>query len=144
MWLAAAAPGLFAAVRRLEASDPNYHRAAAVLAERIGAELVPSEELPATGRRQLLAIRRRLHHGVPLGHDDCRQLEKLGARLGAAGLAAELAHAERLAADARARRLAPGAPGRLGVRPAARDDRRPGRCDPGQAGRCGGHHAGHA
>lgn len=104
LWLDAAAPEVFALVRRLEAAAADYRGAAALLAELIGAQLVPSDQLSTAERRQVLAVRRRLHHGVPLSGEDCRRLEKFTVRLGAAaagagGLGVGLAHAEQLAAD---------------------------------------------
>jgi lantibiotic biosynthesis dehydratase-like protein len=98
LWLAAGAPDLFATVRRLEAADTSYRAMAAALAERIGAELVPSDELSAPERGRLLAIRRGLHRGTVLSPEDSRLLDKLAARA-AADLGDAPAGAERLAAD---------------------------------------------
>jgi hypothetical protein len=99
MWLAAADPGLFAAVRRLEVAERDYRQVAAVLAGRIGTELVPGRELSTAERRLVLGMRRGLHRGVVITAEDCRWLEKLAVRRGEASFTAELTHAERLAVD---------------------------------------------
>ena len=66
-WLEGANPALFTAVERLSSWETRYREQAGQLAERIGEELVPDSALSRDGRGILLAVRRRLHAGEPIG-----------------------------------------------------------------------------
>ncbi|MFC5025363.1 lantibiotic dehydratase [Streptomyces coeruleoprunus] len=75
-WTEAGSPALFArVVRHADAAGLRAARARA-LAERLGAEVVPSPLLAGTARRAVLALRRRLHAGAAPDVADCRLLDR--------------------------------------------------------------------
>ncbi len=85
LWLAAAAPDLFARLRHLEQGEADHRAASAALAAELGQVLVPHPLLQAHERRRVLACRRTLHRGGPLAAADlahvvdiCRRLNQTG------------------------------------------------------------------
>lgn len=70
LWLAGGCPELFALLTTVEELAIDYRREAQVLAEKIGADLVPHPALNPLDRRELLKLRRDLHNGqrIPVRH----------------------------------------------------------------------------
>lgn len=81
LWCAGGSPQLFDLIRELARAENEFAQLGVSLAEAIGTELVPVPELSAQERRQVLAWRRRLHHGSPLSTADHRRLTELAIRV---------------------------------------------------------------
>ncbi|MEU7281716.1 lantibiotic dehydratase [Streptomyces sp. NPDC045431] len=75
-WTAAASPGLFERVVRQADADDRRAERARLLADRLGADVVPHPGLTGADRGAVLALRRRLHSGAAPGAADCRLLER--------------------------------------------------------------------
>ena len=67
-WLAGASSTLFAKVEQLERHEQGRRARGIDLAERIGEQLVPQPALSRDDRAFLLAVRRSLHRGDPIGN----------------------------------------------------------------------------
>ncbi|SHG43742.1 lantibiotic dehydratase [Streptoalloteichus hindustanus] len=79
LWLAGGCPRLFSLLAESDRSADDYRRSAARLAERIGERLVPLRELADQDRVRLIALRRTLHHGLPVDGDQHAALvERIG------------------------------------------------------------------
>lgn len=81
MWLAGAAPELFALLRRHDQARQHYLELSTGLAEWVGIELVAHPGLSVAQRRQVLSVRRRLYNGAQLPAADCTELAVLAERL---------------------------------------------------------------
>jgi hypothetical protein len=80
-WLAAANPTLFAEVRRFARAEARYRGRGSRLADEIGRELVPRDDLGRADRAALLAVRRDLHRGAAVPSPDLAQVTSLVATL---------------------------------------------------------------
>ncbi|WP_037854957.1 lantibiotic dehydratase [Streptomyces sp. NRRL S-340] len=89
-WTAAGAPGLFDSVVRHADATGHLAEQGRLLADRLGEEVVPHPALRAADRGAVLALRRRLHSGLPPRAADHAALLRSPAV--PAGLAAQVHH----------------------------------------------------
>lgn len=82
LWLAAANPGLFAAMRELERRRSDYEALGRQLADAIGKELVGAEGIARGDRNLALEVRRRLYNGRPIEHEQSSRVIEIAVALG--------------------------------------------------------------
>lgn len=77
LWLSASNPDLSSLARRINGLESKYLALGAILADRLGTELVPRASLTSPERHLTLGIRRQLHRGVVLASSQAQDLVDL-------------------------------------------------------------------
>ncbi|WP_142392703.1 lantibiotic dehydratase [Mycobacterium sp. 3519A] len=99
-WIDGGSPEIFALARHLEVVESSLRQIGPVVAETIGERLVPNDDVSGEERRQVLAIRRRLHGGRSVEASMLNGAASLARRQGEPDLAAQLERCAELTAEA--------------------------------------------